>query len=112
MRLNFEWIPLNFILLALDTDSGRLCGFSILSERTGLGRPHFSQLLSAVRNTYRGTGIYDGLTHQLAEILPHEAQLLNVTHAENHAMQRAYQNTGRLHYADTLVLRRIFGSAE
>ena len=111
MKLNFERVPLHLILLALDTDSGRLCGFSILSERPGLGKPHYTHLLSAVRKAYRGKGVYAGLTHLLTEILPNETQLLNVTHAENHAMQRAYQNTGRLHYADTLVLRRIFDSA-
>ena len=97
--------------MALDADSGRLGGFSILSERPGLGQPQYTQLLSAVRKAYRGKGVYAGLTQLLTEILPNEAQLLNVTHAENHAMRRAYQKTGRLHYADTLVLRRIFGSA-
>jgi hypothetical protein len=39
-----------------------------------------------------------------------ETQLLNITHAENHLMRRTYENTGRLHHADTLVLRRIFSS--
>jgi GNAT superfamily N-acetyltransferase len=111
MKLNFERVPLHLILLAVDTDSGRLCGFSILSERPGLGKPHYTQLLSASRKAYRGKGVYAGLTRLLTEILPNETQLLNVTHAENHAMRRAYQKTGRLHYADTLVLRRIFGSA-
>ena len=111
MKLNFERVPLHLILVALDADSGRLCGFSILSERHGLGKPLYTQLLSAVSKAYRGKGVYAGLTRLLTEILPNEAQLLNVTHAENHAMQRAYQNTGRLHYADTLVLRRIFDSA-
>jgi GNAT superfamily N-acetyltransferase len=111
MKLNFERVPLHFILLALDADSNRLCGFSILSERSVLGKPQYTQLLSAVRKAYRGKGVYAGLTHLLGEILPNETQLLNVTHAENHAMQRAYQNSGRLHYADTLVLRRIFSSA-
>ena len=111
MKRNFERVPLHLILLALDTDSDRLGGFSILSERPGLGQPQYTQLLSAVSKTYRGKGVYAGLTQLLTEILPNEAQLLNVTHAENHAMRRAYQKTGRLHYADTLVLRRIFGSA-
>ena len=111
MKRNFERVPLHLILLALDVDSDRLGGFSILSERPGLGQPQYTQLLSAVRKAYRGKGVYAGLTQLLTEILPNEAQLLNVTHAENHAMRRAYQKTGRLHYADTLVLRRIFGSA-
>jgi GNAT superfamily N-acetyltransferase len=111
MKLNFERAPLHLILLALDTDLNRLCGFSILSERLELGEPHYTQLLSAVRKAYRGKGVYAGLTNLLTETLPNETQLLNVTHAENHAMRRAYQNTGRLHYADTLVLRRIFDSA-
>jgi hypothetical protein len=111
MKLNFERIPLHFILLALDMESDRLSGFSILCERTGMGKSHYTQLLSAVRNVYSGKGVYGGLTHLLTEILPNEAQLLNITHAENHKMRRAYQNTGRLHYADTVVLRRIFGSA-
>jgi hypothetical protein len=111
MKLNFERVPSHLILLALDADSGRLCGFSILSERPGLGRPQYTQLFSAVRDVYRGKGVYAGLTQLLTEILPNEAQLLNVTHEENRAMRRAYQETGRIHYADTLVLRRIFGSA-
>ena len=110
MQLNFERVPLHLVLLALDTDSNRLCGFSILSERSGSGKPHYTQLLSATRKACRGKGVYAGLTRLLTETLPGDARLLNVTHAENHAMQRAYQNTGRLHYADTLVLRRIFGS--
>jgi GNAT superfamily N-acetyltransferase len=111
MKRNFERVPLHLFLLALDADSDRLCGFSILGERPGRGEPQYTQLLSAVRKAYRGKGVYAGLTQLLTETLPNEAQLLNFTHAENHAMRRAYQNTGRLHYADTLVLRRIFGSA-
>jgi hypothetical protein len=111
MKLNFEKVPLDLILLARDTESGRSCGFSILSERPGLGRPQFTQLLSGVGVAYRGRGIYAGLTRLLTEILPSEARLLNVTHAENHAMRRAYQKSGRRHHADTRVLRRIFGSS-
>jgi GNAT superfamily N-acetyltransferase len=111
MKLNFERVPLHLFLLALDTGTDRLCGFSILSERPGSGQLQYTQLLSAVRKAYRGKGVYAGLTRLLAETLPNESQLLNVTLAENHAMRRAYQTTGRLHYADTLVLRRIFGSA-
>lgn len=110
MKLNFERIPLHHFLLALDTDSGRVCGFTILRERPGLEKPRHHQLLSAVGKAYRGKGVYAGLTQLLTEILPNEAQLLNVTHAENHLMRRAYENTGRRHYADTRVLRRIFGS--
>ncbi len=111
MSLNFKRVPLELVLLALDTDSDCLCGFSILSERPGSGNPHYTQLLSATRREYRGRGVYAGLTRQLPRILPNDTQLLNVTHAENCAMRRAYQDTGRLHYADTVVLRRIFGSA-
>jgi ribosomal protein S18 acetylase RimI-like enzyme len=88
-----------------------LCGFSILAERPGLEQEQYTQLLSAVRKDYRGKGVYAGLTRLLTEILPNEAQLLNVTHVDNYAMQRAYQDTGRQHYADTLVLRRVFGFA-
>lgn len=110
MQLNLERVPLHLVLLALDVDSGCLCGFSFLSERPGAGQSLYTQLLSAVRKTYRGKGVYAGLTRLLTETLPEEARLLNVTHAENQAMRSAYRNTGRLHYADTLVLRRIFGS--
>ncbi len=111
MKRNFERVPLHFILLALDTDSGHLCGFSILQQRPGLGKLQYTQLLSGVRKAYRGRGVYGGLTHLLTKALPAEARLVNVTHAENHAMRRAYRNTGRLHYADTLVLRCVFSSA-
>jgi hypothetical protein len=111
MQLNFERVPLRLVLLALDSDSGRLCGFSILSERPGSGKPRYIQLLSATRKVYRGKGVYAGLTRLLTETLPSDARLLNVTHAENYSMRRSYQDTGRLHYADTLMLRRIFDSA-
>ena len=104
-------VPLHLILLALEADSDSVCGFSIVSERLGLAESHYTQLLSAVRTAHRGKGVYAGLTRLLVETLPDHAQLLNVTHAENHAMQRAYLNTGRLHYADTLVLRRVFDNA-
>lgn len=109
MKLNFERVPASFVLLAVDTDSGHLCGFSMLSERPGSGKPQYTQLLSAVRNAYRGKGVYAGLTQLLTETLPNETQLLNVTHANNHSMQRSYEGTGRIHYADTIVLRRLVG---
>jgi len=111
MKLNFEQVPLHLILLALVPESGRVCGFSVLSERQVSGQLQYTQLLSAVRKAYRGRGVYAGLTHLLKEILPDEAQLINITHAENRGMQRAYHGTGRQRYADTLVLRRVFGNA-
>jgi hypothetical protein len=61
-----------------------------------------------VRKVYRGRGIYRGLTHLLSQALPQDAMLLNVTHADNAAIQRAYQDSGRVYLADTVVLRRVF----
>jgi hypothetical protein len=110
MKLNFKQLPMHLFLLAQEADSGRLCGFSILSERAGLAKPYYTQLLSGVRRAYRGQGIYAGLAQLSTEILPNGTMLLNITHADNHAMRQAYKNTGRLHYADTVVLRRIFDS--
>lgn len=111
MKLNFERVPPHLFLLALERNADRLCGFSILAERPGLEQEQYTQLLSAVRKGYRGKGVYAGLPRLLTEILPKGAQLINVTHVENHAMKRAYQDTGRQPYADTLVLRRVFGFA-
>jgi arginine/ornithine N-succinyltransferase beta subunit len=110
MKLNFERTPLHFLLLALDADNGRVCGFSILSQRSGVANPHYTQLLSAVTYAYRERGVYTGLSQLLAELLPGDSLLLNITHADNYAMRRAYQKSGRVHHADTLVLRRIFGA--
>jgi hypothetical protein len=110
MKLNFEHVPMHQILLAVESPSDRVCGFSVLKEGSGDKQPHFRQLLSAVRRDRRVQGIYAGFNSQLINLLPQEAQLLNVTHTQNLAMRHAYQNTGRIHYADTVVLRRIFVS--
>jgi ribosomal protein S18 acetylase RimI-like enzyme len=107
MELNFEQVPLNRFLVAMDTDSDEACGFSVLGKKPGLEEDVYTQLLSAVRKAYRGQGIYRGLTSLLAQKLPQDAKLLNVTHVGNRAIQRAYQGSGRVHLADTVVLRRV-----
>ncbi len=108
MKLNFEHVLPHHFLVAVDTDSGQVCGFSAIGRKPGLAEDVYTQLLSAVRKTYRGQRIYRGLTHLLSKTLPGDATLLNVTHVDNRAIQRAYQDSGRVHLADTVVLRRVF----
>jgi ribosomal protein S18 acetylase RimI-like enzyme len=109
MELNFEHVPLDRFLVAIDTRTDRVCGFSAIGRKPELGETTYTQLLSAVLKTYRGQGVYQGLTRLLSEILPPDATLLNVVQTGNRAIQRAYQGTGRLYLADTVVLRRVFG---
>jgi hypothetical protein len=106
MQLNFEHVPPDTILLALNKEL-QLCGFSVLGKKSGLDSEVFGQLLSAVRRDYQGSKIYQGMTLQLMANLPQDAVLLNTTHAENAAMQAAYKNSGRVYQADTIVLRRV-----
>ncbi len=108
MRRNFEHVPRERFLVAIDTTSGELCGFSAVGRKPGLEEGTFTQLLSAVRKAYRGKGVYRGLTRLLVETLPQDATLLNVVQAGNRAIQRAYQGSGRLYLADTIVMRRAF----
>ena len=108
MELNFNRVAPSHFLLAVDTGSDQPCGFSVVGIKPGLGENIYTQLLSAVKKTYRGRGIYRGLTQLLSETLPQEAILLNITHVGALAMQRAYQDSGRFHLADTVVLRRVF----
>jgi hypothetical protein len=107
MALNFECVMPSCFLVAIDVRSDQVCGFSVVSKKPGLKGDMYSQLLSAVRQAYRGLGIYRGLSHLLPRTLSQDATLLNVTHVDNHAMQRAYQDTGRVHLADVVVLRRV-----
>jgi hypothetical protein len=108
MRQNFEHVPLDCFLVAIDTKTDEVCGFSAIGRKPGLGKTTFTQLLSAVRMAYRGRGVYQGLTRLLSETLPREATLLNVVQTGNRAIQRAYEGSGRLYLADTVVLRRAF----
>jgi hypothetical protein len=108
MKLNFENIAPSNFLLAFDNDLSAVCGFSVVGRKPCLQGNIYTQLLSAVSREYRGRGIYRGLTHLLSQTFPPDAQLLNVTHVENHKIQRAYEGSGRKHLADTVVMRRIF----
>ena len=108
MKLNFEHVMPSHFLVAVDIRFDRVCGFSAVGRKPGLNEELYTQLLSAVRKTYRGRGIYRGLTGLLSQTLPHDVPLLNVTHTDNRAMQRAYQDSGRVHLADTVVLRRVY----
>lgn len=110
MQLNFEQIDPAYFFVAIDTATNILCGFSVIGRKPDLGENRYTQLLSAVRQTYWGQGIYRGLTHLLSQRLPGEAMLLNVTHTANLSIQRAYQNSGRLHLADTVVLRKFYNT--
>jgi len=107
MELNFKRVAPNHFLLAVDTSCDRLCGFSVVGIKPGLGENTYTQLLSAVQKTYRGRGIYRDLTQLLSQTLPQDAILLNITHVGALAMQRAYQDSGRVHLADTVVLSRV-----
>jgi len=108
MELNFRHVlPENF-LVAVDVDSDQLCGFSVIGKKPGLLTNVYTQLLSAVGKMYRGQGVYGSLTNLLSQTLPQDASLLNITQIGNRAMQRAYHDSGRVHLADTVVLRRVF----
>lgn len=108
MERNFEQVPLNRFLVAVDSASGEVCGFSAVGQKPGLPEATYTQLLSAVKREFRGLGVYHGLTALLAEVLPKEATLMNVVQTENLAIQRAYQGSARVHLADTLVLRQVY----
>jgi hypothetical protein len=108
MELNFEHVAPHHFLVAADIGSEQVCGFSAVGKKPGLEEDTYTQLLSAVRNAYRGRGIYRGLTYLLSQTLPQEATLLNVTHVGNRAIQRAYQDSGRVCLADTVISRRVF----
>ena len=108
MNLNFEHIAPDHFLVAIDSCSDYVCGFSVVGKKIGFKEDVYTQLLSAVRKTYRSQGIYRRLTHILSQVLPLNATLLNVTHINNYDIQRAYQGSGRVHLADTVVLRRVF----
>ena len=112
MGLNFELVPLDRFLVAIDTRTDTVCGFSAVGRKPELGQTTYTQLLSAVLKTYRGRGVYQGLSRLLSEILPQDATLLNVVQKGNRAIQRAYQGTGRRCLADTVVLRRVFDGVE
>ena len=51
----------------------------------------------------------DAKAGRVASTLP-LASLSNVTHTDNHKIQRAYAASGRMHLADTVVLRRVLQS--
>ena len=108
MDLNFQILPKNQFLVAIDSNKNEIIGFSIIGSKDGLNKKTYSQLLSAVRKDYQGHGIYRGLSSLLYNSFPHDATLLNVTHTENHKIQRAYQDSGRLHLSDTVILGRNF----
>jgi len=112
MRLNFSQVDPGHILLAVDTEHDRVCGFTVVGKRTGLERATYSQLLSAVSEPYRGREIYAALTELVCRTLPADARMLNVIHTANLAIQRAYSRSGRRHLEDTVVLRRYIGSSD
>lgn len=108
MKLNFSRLALENFLIAIDTRNNFVCGFTVYGKKHGFGGDLYTQLLSAVRKAYRGRGIYRGLTCLLSRFLPPNTTLLNVTHTNNHAIQRAYHNSGRQYLIDTVVLRRFY----
>jgi hypothetical protein len=108
MRLNFARLDPGSFLVALDAAHDRVCGFSVVGKKPGLIPSLYTQLLSAVRRDFQGREIYSGLSRMLVRKLPSEAMLLNVTHAGNHAIQAAYQRSGRVLLADTVIVRRVF----
>jgi hypothetical protein len=112
MQLNFSRVDPGHILLAVDTEHDRVCGFTVVGKRPGLERATYSQLLSAVSDPYRGREIYAALTELVCRTMPADARMLNVIHTANLAIQRAYSRSGRRHLEDTVVLRRYMGSAD
>ena len=111
MRLNFKKIQPEGFLLAIDPMTDSLAGFTVVGRKASLRDHIYTQLLSAVRAQYRSSGIYRGLTHLLASTLPRRAMLLNVTHAQNRRMRRAYEGSGRVHFSDGVIVRRFFGES-
>ena len=111
MGLNFDRLPKEQFLVALDDQTDEICAFTVVGTKPGIQQNIYTQLLSAVRAKSRGQGIYRGLTRLLFKTFPKDAGLLNVTHADNTKIQRAYQNSGREYLADTVVLRRVLYSA-
>ncbi len=107
MELNFARQEPTTFLLAVDTSASRVLGFTVVGKKAGLTPNMYTQLLSAVRREYQGRDIYSGITQLLKKTLPQDATLLNVTHDGNRAIQAAYQRSGRIHLADTVVVRRI-----
>jgi len=110
MQLNFERLPPGDFLVAVHTGSDRIAGFSVVGKKPGVTGASHTQLLSAVSKDYRGSGVYQGLTRLLWQTLPPGATLLNVTHVDNRAMQRSYLQSGRVHLADTVLVRRVYAS--
>lgn len=106
MDVNFGKVSPERLLVAAAGDSDQLCGFSVLGVKPGLAQETYTQLLSAVRKECSGQGIYRGLTALLARTMPPQAMLLNVTHPDNLAIQKAYADSGRRHLADTVIVRR------
>lgn len=111
MEQNFDRIPPERFLMAVAASGDRLGGFSVLGIKPGLEGDTYTQLLSAVRQEYRGQGIYRGLTGLLARTAPPRSVLLNVTHQKNTSIQEAYAGSGRRHLADTVIVRRIWREA-
>jgi len=111
MRLNFKTVAPDCFLLAVDESAGAIAGFTVIGKKPSLVEKTYTQLLSAVRSSYRGSGIYRGLTRFLAYTFPADAFLLNVTHIQNKSIQRAYQDSGRKHLANTVVVRKYFGNS-
>lgn len=106
MQLNFDRLAPSDVLVAVDPGPGTVCGFTVLEKKAKLPGNLYTQLLSAVGRDHRGRGIYRGLTGLLRRRLPADAVLLNVTHAANRSMQSAYRQSGRVHLADTRIVRR------
>ncbi len=107
MELNFAHQEPAAFLLAVDTSASRALGFTVVGKKAGLTPNMYTQLLSAVRTECQGRNIYSGITQLLKKTLPEDATLLNVTHEGNRAIQAAYERSGRIHLADTVVVRRI-----
>lgn len=110
MELNFKHVDPHHFFIAVDNHLSRVCGFTAVGKKSGVKDNIYTQLLSGVSRDYRGRGIYRGLTRLLSRTFPPDAGLLNVTHVENQKIQRAYKDSGRIHVADTALLRRIFRS--
>jgi hypothetical protein len=110
MHRNFQNIAPEGFLLAVDQVDGTLAGFSVVGRKPNLEKETYTQLLSAVRPSYRGAGVYRGLTRLLRSSFPEDAVLLNVTHIQNESIQRAYKDSGRMPLADTVVVRRCLGN--
>lgn len=95
------------IVVAIESDTKKIIGFSVRGRKGFSSAAVYTQLLSAVEPDFRGRGLYRSMSRSIESGLPADALLLSVTHRENLTMQRAAVALGRRHLADSDVIRLL-----